>query len=90
MALILNIRPFSEDDLSSSNPYLPEADEYYMYMGALQDDLKQLDGVVEVTRFDSSFSIETNDSISEAELMKKIKPVFTEDLMKKLRFVSFG
>ena len=60
-----------------------------MYMDALQDDLKQLDGVVEVTRFGSSFSIETNDSLSEAELINKIKPVFTEDLMKKLRFVSF-
>lgn len=88
MIFILNIRRVNEKDLSSSNPFLPEADDYDMYLGALRDDLTQIDEIIEVTQNDSSLCIETSESISEEELKKRIKPIFTEDLMKCLRYVS--
>lgn len=41
MVYILKVRPVDEGDLSSSTPFLPEVDDYEMYVGALCDDLKK-------------------------------------------------
>ena len=88
MIFILKMRPVTEKDLSSSNPILPEDDDFDIYLRALCEDLTQLSGIIEVIQNNSSLTIETDEPLSEEELMKRIKPVFTEDLMKNLRFVS--
>lgn len=88
MIFILKMRPLNEKDLTASNPFLPEDDDYDMYLRALQEDLTQIDGITEVTKNNSSLCIETNEALSEDELKRRIKPVFTESLMSNLRFVS--
>lgn len=88
MIFILKMRSVSESDLSSSTPFLPEEDDYDMYLRALCEDLAQIDEIIEVTQNNLSLYIETKEPIGEEELKQRIKPVFTEDIMKNLRFVS--
>lgn len=88
MIYILKVRPVDEGDLSSSTPFLPEVDDYEMYVGALRDDLEKIDGIIGVVKNNSSLSIEIDESISEEELKKRVRPVFSEDLLRSLRFVS--
>jgi len=88
MIFILRMRPATEKDLSSSNPFLPDDDDFDMYLRALCEDLKQIGGIKDVIQNNSSLTIETDEPLSEEELKKRIEPVFTEDLMKNLRFAS--
>jgi hypothetical protein len=88
MIFILTIRPVAEGDLSPSTPFLPENDEYDIYLLALFEDLKQISVIKMVTPNNSSFSIETVERLSLDKLKKLIKSLFTEDLKRYIRFVS--
>ena len=88
MIFVLKMRPLTEEDLSPSNPFLPEHDEYEMYLRALCEDLTRVDGILEVVQKSSSLSIEINEPLTVEELKKRIKPVFTGEMMKNLMFVS--
>lgn len=88
MKFILTIRPLTEKDITVSTPFLPEADDYDMYLRALCEDIKKVDKIIAVTKNNSSLYIETNEPLDEEELKNRIKPVFTKDLMNNLRFVS--
>ena len=46
MIFVLKMRPLTEEDLSPSNPFLPEHDEYEMYLRALCEDLTRVDGIL--------------------------------------------
>jgi len=88
MVFTLKIRPLTDNDLSRLNPFLPEEDEYEIFLQALCEDLAKTDEILKVTQDNSLLFLETNEVFSEVELKKKIKPVFTDALMEKLRFVS--
>ena len=88
MKFVLKTRPLTEKDLSRQVPFLPEDDEYEMYVRALSEDIKQLDGVISATLQNSSIHIETEESLSVGELKKLIKPLLTGTIMQNLAFDS--
>lgn len=90
MKFILEIRPLTEKDLSSSVPFLPEDGGYEMYAQALSEDVAQVEGVLHVSQGNSCLYIETEDHLSQEELKNWIKPMFTETIMQNLRFVSLA
>ena len=90
MKFILEIRPLAENDLSPSAPFLPEDGDYEMYVQALSEDIAQLEGVLQVAQDKACLYIETEESLGQDELKKRIKPMFTETIMQNLRFVSLA
>lgn len=90
MKFILEIRPLTEKDLSSLAPFLPEDGDYEMYVQALSEDIAQVNGILQVTQANSCLYIETEESLSQEELKKRIKTLFTETIMQNLRFVSLA
>jgi len=88
MKFILQIRQLTEKDLSRSAPYLPNNGDYEIYSQALCDDIANLKEISRVTQENSSLLIEINEPLSENKLRKLIKPFFTIEMMKNLRFVS--
>lgn len=86
----LIVRPVTEADLSLSTPFVPDVDEYEMYLRALCEELSLIKEIEKVTQDESSLSIETNVPLTEEELKSRIKPVFTQEIMGNLRFVSLA
>ena len=86
----LIVRPVTEADLSLSTPFVPDVDDYVMYLQALCEELSLIGEIEKITQTESSLSIETNVPLTEEELKSRIKPVFTEEIMSKLRFVSLA
>lgn len=88
MRFTLEVRKIDERCLSSVTPFLPEDDEYEMYLNALLEDFSRIEVICEVSRDGSIFQIETNCSILPADLQAIIKPILKSDIMNNLRFVS--
>lgn len=88
MKFTLEVRMVDEWDLCSDTRFLPEDDEYEIFLNALLDDLSRLDGVSRVVRSTSIFQIETTCSVHLTDLKHLLKPAFTPSMMLKLRFVS--
>ncbi len=88
MRFTLEVRKIDERCLSSATPFLPEDDEYEMYLNALLEDFSRVDVICEVSRDGSIFQIETNCSMLPADLQAIIKPILKSDIINNLRFVS--
>ncbi len=60
MRFTFEVRKIDERCLSPATPFLPEDDEYEMYLSALLEDFSRVDVICEVNRDGSIFQIETN------------------------------
>jgi hypothetical protein len=87
MKFILEVRMIEERDLRRTTPFLPEDEEYERDLSALREDLSHIDAISEVRRDASTFQIVTTSSMLPEDLGVLIKPVFTPEIMKSLRFV---
>lgn len=88
MNFTLEVRMIDERDLSPDTSFLPEDDEYEMYLSALLEDLSRIDVICEVKTEESRFQIETTCSMLPADLRAFIKPMITSNIINNLRFVS--
>lgn len=82
---VLQVRSLQVGDLNPTIPFVPEPDDYFLYLDALQNDISAIHVVDAVTRTDSVFKISTSTSISEAELRKFLKSLFGDNYFDKLR-----
>ncbi len=84
---IIKVRPLEVGDLSPKFPFIPEPDEYSMYLDALRDEISMRQIIDTVVRTDSAFEVSTSTSMTEAELRTFLKPLFGGDFFDKLRCV---
>lgn len=87
MKFILHVRKVDERDLNSGTPFLPDDEDYEMYLNAFQDDLAGIGLVSEIVRTGSIFQIETAQPINSDQLRDVLKP-FLQATGANLRFVS--
>lgn len=90
MIFNLIVRPVTEADLSLSTLFVPDVDDYEMYLRALCEELSLIGEIAKTTQGESALSIETNVPLTEEELKSRIRPVFTKEVMGNLRFVSLA
>jgi hypothetical protein len=88
MKFFLKVRILEERDLCQTAPFIPEDEDYEMYLDTLNEDLSRIDAISEVVQNGSAFTIKTNYSFEIEEVKSIIKPVFTETILKNLRIVS--
>jgi len=87
MKFILNVRKVEERDLNSRTPFLPDGEEYEMYLNAFHNELSGISIFSKVVRSGSSFEIETAQPTDEEKLRELLKPIL-QATVENLRFVS--
>lgn len=85
---VLRVRSIEVGDLRRSVPFIPDEDEYSMYLDALRDEMASNQVIAAVVRTDSAFEVSVSRPISAKELCALLKPHFAGDLFDKLRCVS--
>lgn len=91
MKFELKMRELKESDLRAECPFLPEPENYEIYLNALVEDIDQLEAVNIASRVGSTITIEVNKSIYPEELRLAIKPfISSSDRYCQYRLVSFG
>jgi hypothetical protein len=88
MKFTLEVRMVKEADLKSSVPFMPEEDEYELYLDALREELSCVAAVSEVMRTGSRFNLVTTRPMPVGELKVLIRPAFTGSLTMNLRYLS--
>jgi hypothetical protein len=88
MKFTLEVKAIEFHELGPATPFLPEDDEYEMYLIALLEDLSRITAISKIWRNGSTFQIEPTCSMLQAEMSAFIKPVFNNDIINNLRFVS--
>lgn len=87
MKFYLTVRPFEEKDICSDTPFMPNPDNFEMYLQAFIEDIQMVETVsgVSTDGKDLSFVIETQSS--EQELLELMKPLF-QRYWDKIRYVG--
>lgn len=87
MKFCLTVRPFEEKDICSDAPFMPNPDNFEMYLQAFIEDTQMVETVsgVSTDGKDLSFVIETQSS--EQELLELMKPLF-QRYWDKIRYVG--
>jgi len=89
MKFSLKIRRIEESDLNSKILFMPDDDDYAMYLNSLEEDIAGIDSVSQVTKNGSTLTIETNHPIDVQELKRLIKPFLSDTIMQNLHIESF-
>jgi len=84
----LKVRNLDENDLKTKCPFLPEDEDYSMYLISLVEDIKNLEEVESAELKDTLIIIKLNKSLEENYLNDLIKPFFGGDRFCQYRFVS--
>jgi len=88
MKFVLSVRKVEESDLSRATPFLPDDEDYEMYLQAFFEDISGIAEFSRVAQNGSTFHIETAGSVQVEKMLELIKPAFNPSAMQKLRFVS--
>lgn len=83
----LTVRPFEEKDISSDTHFMPNPDNFEIYLQAFIEDIKMVETVsgISTDGEDLNFVIETQSS--EQELLELMKPLF-QRYWDKIRYVG--
>ena len=82
----LTVRPFEEKDICSDAPFMPNPDNFEMYLQAFIEDIQMLETVRSISRDEGlSFVIETQSS--EQVLLELMKSLFQREF-NRLRYVK--
>lgn len=88
---LLKLRKFEEKDINSECPYMLEEDSFYIHINAFIDDIKSLDGIVEIlyTKTRNSIDIEIQTTLTVDELREGMRAYLSRDICY-LRYVSLA
>jgi len=75
MKFILNVRPFTDNDINLQCPFEPDVDDYEMYLNALVEDIENLDITSNVTLNNSIIEVAVTNQITEKIFKEKLKPI---------------
>jgi phenolic acid decarboxylase len=84
----LIVRELTQYDADRIKIFVPERDDYEMYLSALVDDLRSAASIAASQLNDNSIIIETRAPLEERALMEIIKPYFSNERFDQYRFVS--
>ena len=84
---ILRTRATTDSDLGIHN-FPPDHEEYEVYLNALRDERAMVAGISSSKLQDSTIVIETATPFDVIKLQKLIKSVFTEEIIKRVKFIS--
>ena len=80
----LSIRKITESDLSLSRPYMPENEDYEMYLSAFVEDIKNLEFVSELQQNGSDLVVTVENDSDFEQLYKAAKKLLNGTYYDKL------
>jgi hypothetical protein len=83
----LKVRPFEEKDICSDAPFMPNPDNFEMYLQAFIEDIQMLETVRSISRDGEGLSFVIETQSSEQELLELMKPLF-QRYWDKIRYVG--
>jgi len=81
----LQIRQINESDLNRTCPFIPEKEEYEMYVDALKEDIQALDVVVSIEQVSDFFVIQINSEKDFQILKSSVEQILSKQYYDKLR-----
>lgn len=87
MKFCLTVRPFEEKDICSDAPFMPNPDNFEMYLQAFIEDIQILETVRSISRDGEGLSFVIETQSSEKELLEMMKSFFQREF-NRLRFVK--
>lgn len=88
MKFEMKMRRIKESDIRAECPFLPDPDDYEMYLDSLVDDIKSLEFIRHVERVEDVISFKVKDGINEEVIRHKIKPFITDERSCQYRVVE--
>ncbi len=83
----LKVRPFEEKDICSDAPFMPNPDNFEMYLQAFIEDIQMLETVRSISRDGEGLSFVIETQSSEQELLELMKSLFQREF-NRLRYVK--
>ena len=87
MKFYLTVRPFEEKDICSDAPFMPNPDNFEMYLQAFIEDIQMLETVRSISRDGEGLSFVIETQSSEQVLLELMKSLFQREF-NRLRFVK--
>lgn len=87
MKFYLTVRPFEEKDISSDTPFMPNPDNFEMYLQAFIEDIQMVETVSGVSTDGENLSFVIETQSSKQELLELMKPLF-QRYWDKIRYVG--
>lgn len=87
MKFYLTVRPFEEKDICSDAPFMPNPDNFEMYLQAFIEDIQMLETVRSISIDSEDLSVVIETQSSQQELLELMKPLF-QRYWDKIRYVG--
>ena len=87
MKFCLKVRPFEEKDICSKAPFMPNPDNFEMYLQAFIEDIQMVETVSGVSTDGENLSFVIETQSSKQELLELMKPLF-QRYWDKIRYVG--
>ena len=84
----LPIRKINESDIGADCPFMPEDDDFDMYLDALKEDIQNLDVVISLIQEDRNLIFEIESELAFPLLHSSIKDLLANQYWTKLKAAS--